>query len=237
MLLNKVELAGEAKVDETLDDLNELVPDTPKVRTVGEQGRIDSAVMFGLDAALWRSDTTAATSTASSGDGDLIGSDHMSSEAECYHVLPRHVPTGWSATRAMLEAMMAVAPPDDLYRTKGVVPFTFAEAAEEAKRQGIDAPRGSGGNLGDTWWLFNGVAGRMTLEPLTNIAGPASLVFMGRDLKRRTKPLAAALGLPPMAVTNAAIVSNVQMGGQLIGCGVARGLCAPLPDSLLTPAD
>ena len=70
------------------------------------------------------------------------------------------------------------------------------------------------------WWLFNGVAGRLTLEPLPRCDGPTSLVFMGRDLRRRTRALAEALQLPPGAVVDANASGSAAFGG-----GVARGLC------------
>ena len=255
VLLNKCELAGEARVDLTLDDLHQLVPDVPKVRTVGEGAATDPALIFGLDAAIWRS------SQLGVAPADSAMADHMSSDAETFHVLPAAVPDGWLASRAMLEAMLKVAPPDDLYRSKGVVPLAPAEAAAEmAKRAGGGAAAqpgyyspsfvatsrlesdvseltvqagggggggGSGGGGGEApgWWLFNGVAGRLTLEPLASHPGPASLVFMGRDLFRRKKALAAALGLPPTAVVGAATARG---GGLLVPRGVARGLlCAP----------
>jgi len=260
VLLNKCELAGEARVDTTLDDLHQLVPDVPKVRTVGEGASTDPALIFGLDAHLWRSSQMGVAPA-----GTALA-DHMSSDAETFHVLPAAVPDGWLASRALLEAMLKVAPPDDLYRSKGVVPLAPAEAAAElAKRAGTGAAQdlpgyfspsfvatsrlesggpeltaqgggggggggegggGGGGGGGDVpvWWLFNGVAGRLTLEPLTSHAGPASLVFMGRDLFRRKKAIAAALGLPPTAVVGAAMASG---GGPLVPRGVARGLCVP----------
>ena len=259
VLLNKCELAGEARVDLTLDDLHQLVPDVPKVRTVGAGAATDAALIFGLDAHLWRSSQLGVVAPA-----DSAAADHMSSDAETFHVLPAAVPEGWLVSRAALEAMLKVAPPDDLYRCKGVVPLAPAEAAAEmAKRAGGGATAqglpgyfspsfvatsrlesdvseltvqggGSGGGGGGGggggvevpgWWLFNGVAGRLTLEPLASHPGPASLVFMGRDLFRRKAKLAAALGLPTTAVVGAATARG---GGPLVPRGVARGLlCAP----------
>ena len=55
VLLNKVELAGEENIEAVLDDLHELVPDAPKVRTLGDRAATDPGIVFGLDAALWRS--------------------------------------------------------------------------------------------------------------------------------------------------------------------------------------
>ena len=78
------------------------------------------------------------------------------------------VPAGWSVTRARLEALMRSASHDELYRSKGIVPLAFAEATAESARQGLPPPTAAQATkLGDTWWLFNGVAGRLTLEPLT----------------------------------------------------------------------
>ena len=97
---------------------------------------------------------------------------------------------------------MRAATADELYRTKGVVPLAFAEAEAEAARQGLPPPtRENSTKLGDTWWLFNGVAGRLTLEPLRASAGPPSIVFMGDGLslvkarleKRSTRVTAGAV--------------------------------------------
>ena len=241
VLLNKVELAGEDLIEQVLDDLHELVPDAPKVRTVGDKAATDPGVMFGLDAALWRS----SVGTAGGGDGAAAVGDgaaggggedaaHMTTDAECYHVLPGAVPPGWSATRAKLEALLKSASPDELYRTKGIVPLAFEEAAAEAERQSLPPPtRDQATNLGDTWWLFNGVAGRLTLEPLLACAGPTSIVFMGQGLKMLAADLAKALELPAGSVTSAGELAkpkpkvNVQIGQRMITCGVARGLSTP----------
>lgn len=231
VLLNKVEHAGEDKVDEVLDDLNELCPEVPKVRTNGEQAAADPAILFGLDGALWRAADALAQSVSTDGSGTLEGggAEHMNADAECYHILPNKVPDGWSTSRRALEALLASAPPDDLYRTKGIVPFAFAEAEAEYARQGKAPPSwGAATNLGDTWWLYNGVAGRLTLEHLPKNAGPASLVLMGRDLKRRAGLFEKALGLPAASVVDATVtqVIDTQVGSSF-GFGVARGLAKP----------
>jgi hypothetical protein len=232
-----------------LDDLHELVPDAPKVRTRGERAAIDPAVVFGLDAALWRSGGAGETEerAATGGDDGEGGSaatdaatvhaaseaeaEHMAVEAECYQVIGKQLPDGWCATRAQLEALMRAAPPDDLYRSKGVVPLTFAEAAAECARQGQPppAPGTKSTRLGDTWWLFNGVAGRLTLEQLRHTAGPASLVFMGHGLELRVPDIEEALGLPGGCVRRVTAQPPApQFGQRLIACGVARGLSAPI---------
>ena len=86
--------------------------------------------------------------------------------------------------------------------------------------------------LGDTRWLFNGVAGRLTLEPLRASAGPPSIVFMGDGLSLVKARLEKALALPAGAVQSAGTLAapkptiKVQFGQRLIECGVARGLSA-----------
>ncbi|KAL1528103.1 hypothetical protein AB1Y20_009468 [Prymnesium parvum] len=206
VLLNKVELAGEDRVEVVLDDLNELVPEVPKVRTIGESGAADPALVFGIDAHLWRA-------AANLAPADADAASHMHSDAECYHVHPSSVPAGWTTSRSRLEAMLKCAPADDLYRCKGVVRLAAAEAAANDGEAREGEP--------SEWWLFNGVAGRLTLEPLRSSEGPASLVFMGRDLARRTKAIAAALELPAGAVVDA----NAPGFAPAVNRGVARGLC------------
>ena len=242
VLLNKVELAGERKVDDTLDDLHELVPDVPKVRTVGPRGEADPALVFGLDSALWSAMSSASSreeaealsrpaGAAASGPGD----EHMAQDSECYHVLPAAVPAEWTASRASLQALLASAPTDDLYRTKGVVPLAAHDAAEELARLADAGAAPPGVAAAPGWWLYNGVAGRLTLEPLPRCAGPTSLVFMGRDLRRRVKAMAAALGLPAAAVRDANAMmpgprirgADKRAAGEGLSEGVARGLCLP----------
>lgn len=222
VLLNKVELAGEDLIENVLDDLNELVPEIPKVRTQGDGAATDPAIVFGLDAALWRSTGGGGVRPAT-----MEEMEHMATDSECYHVLPGKVPPGWGATRACLEALMRVASPDELYRTKGILPFSLEEAAAEAARQGLPPPQKnlSGSQLGDTWWLFNGVAGRLTLEPLEHCAGPTSIVFMGQQLKLLAADIERALALPKGCVTSTAGPRvAVQIGERMVSCGVARGL-------------
>lgn len=233
-----MELAGESTIDDVLDDLHELVPDTPKVRTKGATAETDPGVMFGLDAALWRS-SCAAASEGGVRPAAADEADHMVAEAECYQVLPSAVPPGWSATRSCLEKLMKAASVDELYRTKGVVPLTFAEAAAECARQGLPPPAEGAppaSQLGDTWWLFNGVAGRLTLERMASCAGPTSMVFMGQDLKLVMPDLEQALKLPKGSASSAGTTSQprpkikLDLSGQrMIMCGVARGLSAPEP--------
>jgi hypothetical protein len=68
---------------------------------------------------------------------------------------------------------MRAASADELYRCKGVVPLTLDEATAEAGRQGLPPPsREHSSALGESWWLFNGVAGRLTLEPLLSCILP-----------------------------------------------------------------
>ena len=234
ILLNKVELAGEALIESVLDDMNELVPEAPKIRTVSEKASVDPGIMFGLDAALWRSSIGASGPV---GVADAANAEHMVTDAECYHVLPSSIPSGWSATRACLEKLLRAASIDELYRCKGIVPLAFSEATAEAARQGLPPPtRELATNLGDTWWLFNGVAGRLTLEPLLACAGPPSLVFMGHGLKHISDDLEKALALPPGSVSSVGELSKpnprvkLQLGQRMIACGVARGLSAPEVD-------
>lgn len=232
VLLNKVELAGEPLIEQALDDLNELVPEAPKVRTRGEHAAVEPGIIFGLDAALWRSSAAASEALRKASEEEAA---HMAADADCYQLLPRAVPSGWSATRARLEALMRAASRDELYRSKGIVPLTFAEAAAEAARQGLPPQAEEGATaLGDTWWLFNGVAGRLTLERLSACAGPTSMVFMGEGLKLVVPDIEEALGLPPGSVTSAGTLSEprptLKVPGferRVVTCGVARGLSAP----------
>ena len=105
VLLNKVELAGDALIDNVLDDLHELVPDAPKVRTLGEKAATDPGIIFGLDAALWRSSVGAAAAGGGGGGGGAAAVREATDEehgggGRVHHVLPASVPSGWVTTRA-----------------------------------------------------------------------------------------------------------------------------------------
>ena len=142
-----------------------------------------------------------------------------------------------SQPSALPQALMVSAPPDDLYRSKGIVPLSTADADAERARGNAStlaqappaeaaaaaaaAAASAGAGADVEWWLFNGVAGRLTLEPLASSNGPASLVFMGRDFKRRLRAIGLALALLVVAVVDA----NVAKPEFAIGGGVARGLC------------
>ena len=74
------------------------------MRTVGDKAVVDPGIMFGLDAALWRSSIGVPGREALP--SDMEGTDHMDADAECFHVIPADVPSGWSATRKSLEALV-----------------------------------------------------------------------------------------------------------------------------------
>ena len=82
---------------------------------------------------------------------------------------------------------------------------------------------------------------RLTLDPLAQCAGPASLVFMGHSLGRAVPRIEKALGLPAGAVTSVSAakpIVRVQLGQRLVACGAARGLSAPeVPTMAPTPID
>ena len=40
-----------------------------------------------------------------------------------------------------MRVQVRAAPPDELYRSKGIVPLSFAEAEAEAARQGLPSPK------------------------------------------------------------------------------------------------
>ena len=101
----------------------------------------------------------------------------MAAEAECYHVLPRE--------RA--ERLGRNAPPrgvDARGDGRRALPHQGRRAARLRRGRGRGGAAGPPAadareqtKLGDTWWLFNGVAGRLTLEPGRASAGPPSIVF------------------------------------------------------------
>jgi len=113
VLINKHELVSERELDKVMDEIYDLNPDTPKVKTTGAQGLVSSDLVFGLDTELFSKQE----------DVDAMGKDddHHSREVDLLQVRP---PAGAALDRAVFEEMLGGLPKDDVYRAKGLLRFS-----------------------------------------------------------------------------------------------------------------
>lgn len=112
ILINKHELVSEQHLDRTLDDVYDLNPDTPKVRTNGAGGQVDPGLVFGLDSALFASQGEVEAAEAAR-DGD-----HHAREVDLLQIRPAE---GYEVARDVFTGMLDKLPKDDVYRGKGLV--------------------------------------------------------------------------------------------------------------------
>mmetsp|Transcript_19815 Transcript_19815/g.23773 ORF Transcript_19815/g.23773 Transcript_19815/m.23773 type:complete len:364 (+) Transcript_19815:237-1328(+) len=168
ILINKHELVTDPGVlDKTLDDVYELNPDTPKVRTMGDRGSLSPDVVFGLDTQLFCQVGELEVSS------QVQNIDHHKLEVDLLQATPGE---DYTVERAVLEKALKNLP-DEVYRGKGLLP--------------VKDPSGETSTV-----LFNYVAGRVTQEVMTNYKGPPKLIFMGEDLEWLKDRILKSLGIP-----------------------------------------
>ncbi len=108
ILINKHETLDERKLDLVLDDVFELNPDTPKIKT--DRGHIDAEVIFGIETTLF---STEASITEQE---DLVPADHQAGEVD---LIELHTEKTYSK-EAMTEILESL-PKEDFFRIKGVI--------------------------------------------------------------------------------------------------------------------
>eukprot|EP00898_Chlorokybus_atmophyticus_P007235 jgi/Chlat1/7512/Chrsp61S07010 len=172
LLINKHELVSERQLDDVLDDVYELNPDTPMVRT--DKGRVSADLVFGLDTQLSRY-------TLLSEHQDV---DHHAREVDVLQVFDRSSSTQELDEANFMNSLKAL-PADEVYRAKGLVKFKGYDDS------GHDV--GANDNKQQSFHLFNLVGGRLTLEPLSVYDGAMKAVFMGSNLKRHLDAIAVAV--------------------------------------------
>ncbi len=110
ILINKSETVDERTLDQTLDDVYELNPNTPKVKT--NHGIVNPDLIFGLDTKLF---TTQQEVDAANQGKDAHHHDHEVQIAE--------VVTDQTLDKAKVDALLRKLPKTDFYRIKGMIKF------------------------------------------------------------------------------------------------------------------
>lgn len=108
ILINKHEELSESDLEDVLDDVYELNPDTPKVKT--DRGFISPNVLFGLDSQLFL--TQSSVTEVETG----VQHDHQALEVDIIEILPQR-----TFTQATLTETLKQFPAKNFYRIKGVV--------------------------------------------------------------------------------------------------------------------
>mmetsp|Transcript_12892 Transcript_12892/g.22280 ORF Transcript_12892/g.22280 Transcript_12892/m.22280 type:complete len:312 (-) Transcript_12892:985-1920(-) len=154
ILLNKHQLVSEDKMDRVMDDVVELNPDTPKVKTL-DKGRVAAQLIFGLDSRLF----LLANQSRDEAKLEKVTEKHQCLEVDLIEVMPPADWAGPTLTKAQLESFLDQLPKDCFIRVKGVVVLSDCEPPAQ---------------------VVNYVRGRYDLVPLQTYSGPAlQLVFMG----------------------------------------------------------
>lgn len=108
ILINKHETLDERKLDLVLDDVFELNPETPKIKT--DHGRVDPEMVFGLETTLF---STEASITEQE---DLVPADHQTSEVD---LIELHLDREFS--ESAISEILTSLPKEDFFRIKGVI--------------------------------------------------------------------------------------------------------------------
>jgi G3E family GTPase len=110
ILINKHELVSESKLDHLLDDVYDLNPSTPKIKT--DRGFIDKQLIFGIDTKLFRSLRSVQDEQF------LIDPDHEHNEVQLMEMHSKKI-----FDKKNVESVLAGLPKWDFYRIKGYLNF------------------------------------------------------------------------------------------------------------------
>lgn len=108
ILINKHETLDEHKLDLVLDDVFELNPDTPKLKT--DRGHIDPEIVFGLETTLFLTEESVMEQA------DLVPDDHQASEVE---LIELH--TSKTFSKEVIAAILETLPKEAFFRIKGAI--------------------------------------------------------------------------------------------------------------------
>jgi G3E family GTPase len=108
ILINKHEQVSEHDLDRILDDVYELNPDTPKIKT--ENGWVAPDVLFGLDSRLFE------TAASVNEEESHVEKEHQHNEVDLIEITFEK-----SFSRVELETALKQFPKEHFYRIKGVV--------------------------------------------------------------------------------------------------------------------
>ncbi len=108
ILINKHENVDERELDNTLDDVYELNPQTPKIKT--DKGIIDPNVIFGIDTTLFSKQSEVVIANKDKDD------DHHEKEVDIVEIKTKK-----SFTKVRIEEFLTKLDVDNFYRVKGFV--------------------------------------------------------------------------------------------------------------------
>jgi len=159
IVINKVNLVDERRLDDVIDRINDNFGGTPKIRT--SDGVVPAELVFGAD-------------RKSAAGGLSVGQLRADASVERSHVEMRSFSVKWEARvdKSGLEDMIKSLPIDDIYRAKGVV---------------LTAD--------DGWQVVNGVAGRVTWQPLSLSPERNEILFIGPSATEHEGAVRKKLGL------------------------------------------
>jgi G3E family GTPase len=165
ILINKHEQVSKQELDDVLDDVYELNPSTPKIKT--NMGKVDPDLIFGLDTKLFSlSDSVNISNTKSGSPQTPKEQNHYENEVDLFTVRTNKV-----FTRSSFEKFLSELLKKDFFRIKGMVCFD------------------------DGYYLLNYVFGRFDFQKLQKYSGPTQIVFMGKNFFARKKQVQQSLGL------------------------------------------
>lgn len=165
IIINKVSLVDDQRLDTVLDDIYELNPTTPKIKT--NDGNLAVNLLFGLDSKLLEIDEQSYYEQTPQ---DHSGAEHDADE----HAHPDFVDTFVIESvstydKAKLEQLLEPLKDKDFIRIKGIV-------QSEGK-----------------YWMLNWVFGRLTWQELTRYTGDSKIVFMGKDITDQKRKVEESL--------------------------------------------
>jgi G3E family GTPase len=113
ILLNKWEGVSEQHLDQVLDAVCELNPETPKIKT--QRGKVDQQLLIGLDSKLW------AHMQAKQAEGEAAPEQPSHDDSDVF-VLDLVLPASTTIVPwSRWESMLAALPKDSVWRVKGVI--------------------------------------------------------------------------------------------------------------------
>ncbi|MCJ1443128.1 MAG: hypothetical protein MMC23_003625 [Stictis urceolatum] len=171
IVLNKWELAGEARVEDCLDRIGDLETQTAVVRS--ERGRVPVGLVLGLDGALARKlegGQGALEEGREGREGGHEGHGHAGSHRSEVEVLSLALLAAPAAKKRQavdlegLETFLLAAPRDEVYRIKAVVAASSAPHSSDGTPARDDHPANS-----IKRYILNWAFGRWTFSPVRSV--------------------------------------------------------------------
>ena len=206
ILLNKTEVVSEQQIDRVLDDVFEVNPDTPKIRT--KKGFVDAELLIGMDSTLFqRSQEAVCTSDSCSTRHPHAHADHTHGKADEQHHAKEVDLLHWSSPRSepgldfnSIVNLLEGVNREKYYRIKGVLYINGKTVPDTHDSLSVPSSLSPLSTQAKQCFpvMVNYAFGRYEMRVLQNDAGDASfLTFMGQGIKRKKEKgrLASLLGV------------------------------------------